>query len=43
MKVCSAKAVCPVKELGPAKAREVAKNVIKGWEQDLSSEGGFSC
>jgi hypothetical protein len=42
MKVRPAKAVCPVRELGPAKAREVAKNAIEAWEQDPSSEGGFS-
>jgi hypothetical protein len=29
-------------ELGPAKAREVAKSVIEAWERDPSSEGGFS-
>lgn len=41
MKVRPAKVVCPVEELGPAKAWEVAKSVIEAWEQDLSSEGGF--
>jgi hypothetical protein len=42
MRVRPAKVVCPVKELGPAKAREVAKSAIEAWERDPSSEGWFS-
>ena len=39
MKVRPSKQVCPVKDLSPKRAREVAKNAVKCWNRESCPDG----